>query len=427
MKESSSILVFSLISILSSCSINISSFCLKEAAKPASFSYESYNTNEYKSYFNKILNSQVNMIKKFNAYNDGDYLISPTTIFNAFSMLELSTINDNLEEVKAVIGVDEIENKENYEYYFSKLNKEFEGGLIKSLNSIWLSSKLKDKYDTNTLDTLANDMFANSYEVDFANEKETFKVIDQYIKSATNNLLNADGMKFDSLDVAMLLNTLYIKDLWNKNKDLSETKETYSFKNEDGSEYQTKLLYKAKVSGKPIIEEAYKKFYVNTCNGYELEFIVPNVNYKINDVFELSEIDQLLKENSYINSDDDYIYYTNVYFPSFSIEGNYELIDFFKEEYNLTSLFNPSFDYTLLEGSPIELVTSSILHKNKLSVEKEGIEGASYTSNMIEATSPDVDKEIKTYNFYVDKGFIFNLKSSDGNILFSGTVSNLSN
>ena len=242
MKKSSSILAFSLISILSSCSINISSFCLKEAAKPASFSYESYNTNEYKSYFNKILNSQVNMIKKFNAYNDGDYLISPTTIFNAFSMLELSTINDNLEEVKAVIGVDEIENKENYEYYFSKLNKEFEGGLIKSLNSIWLSSKLKDMYDTNTLDTLANDMFTNSYEVDFANEKETFKVIDQYIKSATNNLLNADGMKFDSLDVAMLLNTLYIKDLWNKNKDLSETKETYSFKNEDGSKVLCKYM-----------------------------------------------------------------------------------------------------------------------------------------------------------------------------------------
>ena len=109
----------------------------------------------------------------------------------------------------------------------------------------------------------------------------------------------------------------------------------YSFKNEDGSEYQTKLLYKAKVSGKPIIEEAYKKFYVNTCNGYELEFIVPNVNYKINDVFELSEIDQLLKENSYINSDDDYIYYANVYFPSFFIEGNYELIDFFKEPLSL--------------------------------------------------------------------------------------------
>ena len=426
MKKISSIISFSLVSLLSSCGIDISSFCVKESAKPISYSYNEYNNDEYNSYFNSVLDSQVNLIKGFNSYNNGDYLISPTSIFNAFSMLELATKGANQEEVQKVIGVNEAQNKENFKYYFSNLNKETKGGLIKSSNSIWLNNTLKDDFNNNTLDTLANDMFTSIYQVDFSNNKETFQIINQYIKDATNNLLNADGLVFDSLNIAMLLNTLYIKDLWIENNDLSETKSTYQFENEDNSTSNIKLLYKMKIRGKPIIGETYQKFYVDTYNGYELEFIIPTSNYKIKDIFKLPNINDILKDNKYITSDEDYVYYTNVYFPSFSVEGNYDLIQFLQHEYNLSSLFMPSFDYTLLNTKE-ELVTSSIIHKNKLDVNKKGIEGASYTSIMIEATSPDVDKEIKTYDFYVDKGFIFNLKSSDGNILFSGTISNLSN
>lgn len=408
-----------------SCGANYNGYLIKNAAKVVDLNYLLLNSDAYKTYQENIINVESKLISNFYDFNKSDFLISPTSIVSALNMLQSSLTGESKEEILSILNDSSSNIELNYSNLYSLLNRNFKGNnKITTLNSIWLNNELKNSYNDATLNKLANSYFTSSFGLDFNNEEKSKDAINQYIKDATNNLLNCDNLNINPDTVFILLNTLYLKDIWLIDSELEYTPTTFDFNNEDGSIKKVKLLTKNRISGRPIEGDIYSKFYIKTNNGFTLEFIVPNEGYQVEDIFNLSNINEILSSSFYSYGTENESYFTNIYFPSFSISGNYDLIDFLKARYNVNKAFSPSFDNAIFNDLPTSV--TKIIHSNILNVDEVGIEGASYTLIEDGATSGEPKKEIY-FDYYVTKGFIFTLKDSYGNFLFAGNLTKLPN
>lgn len=408
-----------------SCGANYNGYLIKNAAKAIDLNYSILNGDGYKAYQKNLINVESELISNFYEFNKSDFLISPTSIISALNMLQSSLTGKPQKEILSILNDSSINIESNYSNLYSLLNRNFRGNnKIATSNSVWLNSTFEDSYNEKTLNKLANSYYTNSFGLDFNDKEKSRDTISQYIKDATNNLLNCDNLNINPDTVFILLNTLYLKDIWLIDNELKYTSETFDFNNEDGSIKKVKLLTKNRIAGRPIEEEIYSKFFIETNGGLTLEFIVPSEGYQVEDIFNLSNINEILSSSTYSFGTETESYYTNIYFPSFSSSGTYDLIDFFKAKYNLNEVFKPSYENAIFDDLPT--CVTKIVHSNILNVDEVGIEGASYTLIEDAATSTEPKKEIY-FDYYVTKGFIFTLKDSYGNFLFAGTLTNLSN
>ena len=94
------------------------------------------------------------------------------------------------------------------------------------VNSIWISNSINYKKDS--LNDLYNYFNASSFVVDYSN-KNTSNHICNYISDNTNGLIKPN-LQIPEETIFMLINSLYVSDLWNETG-LEYTKNDYEFKN----------------------------------------------------------------------------------------------------------------------------------------------------------------------------------------------------
>ena len=119
-------------------------------------------------------------------------------------------------------------------------------------NSIWLDKNIK--FNEEILKQIAEYFYCYSLTVDFKNQNQKAnRQMSKFVEEKTNCLISPK-FQFDSLTRFTILNTLYLKSLWNINSDIESSLEKYTFTNRDGStknlnlfmsEYQTGKIYKA--------------------------------------------------------------------------------------------------------------------------------------------------------------------------------------
>ena len=418
-------------------SISIKETGVKELRNPENLSHsitvEEYRSESFKTFTAKMnaFSSKLSEHMNKSEYQSGNnFAFSPLSIELCLGLAIRASNGETRQELLNLVDMDYETFNTNYKLFFNYLyhsnknNMDYITAQLLLANSIWIDDEADLKDDC--LDSLKDDYYCYSFNADFnKHNKEANQAIREFVKQATKGLIDQDlGLTTETLFV--LMNTLYIKDIWNEDgHDLSYVSSEYKFKNSDGTFSDKQLLGGYHNSGKAMITDDYSSFYTKTNNGYYIYFIKANDNKNIKDVFNENTINYVIDHKNYVYQDAEKLerYHTNCYFPEYEANSDIDLQKVFKEEFNVVTLFDRNrCDLSNLSNSPV--YCSDFRHIAKLNVNKSGIEGAAVTYMAYAgAAGPDEYKDVYE-TFVVDQEFGF-VMTFNQSIVFSGVVTNI--
>lgn len=359
----------------------------------------------------------------YSAYEgEGNFTVSPISVYMALALAAESAEGNTQAEILQALGVTRETLLSDFAKLYASVMREYKGGMSEVTNSVWLDSAVD--FNQNTLDTLANKYYCYSYSADFKGDNEKANIaIKNFVKERTMNLIDVD-FNFDTDTAFVLLNTLYLKDVWNTlGKDLEITSEKYTF--DTGSGTVSKNFLRGYYSGGRAYEsEVYRSFYAATANGYKIKFIVPKDGYGLAEVFTAENIAEAGSNKDYNAVDDvnKIRYFTRCVFPEFNGSYDADVADVLGSGFGIRDLFDArACDLgTLVPGGG--LYCSELRHVTELKVDRKGIEGAAVTV-VPGNTSSDPGEYRNVYeDFVVDRAFGFVILDPYGTTLFAGTV-----
>lgn len=407
--------------------------------KNPNIKYNSFNnsklTSDYRAFCVKLSTFSADLAGKFFQNEeislDQNISISPLSIYNALALATECANGTTRDEIVNAMNMSYQDIKTHTKTLFEQSCKQFEqaGELVSKeliTNSLWFEKTLPLKQ--NCVDSLADNYYCYSHAVDFKNNaNEVIEVVSDFIKKATNNLIDHRG-EYDRQTLMVLLNTLYIKDIWLEGGiDLSETPKEIAFTNANKEVVNKKLLNSTYVRGRTVKFDDFSTFYSKTLNGYQLKFMLPRDGKLAKDILTKENIDKVNKLTDYNEKDEEkkLLYFTQCQFPQYESSCDLELSNFFQEKFNIQSLFSAA-DFSNI--SDADMVCSSVIHKTKLKVEKKGIEGAAITEMVMKETAI-FEGENGYTNVYetltLDRDFAYIITDSMDVILFEGVVNNI--
>ena len=246
----------------------------------------------------------------------GNMAVSPLSVYMALAMEAEAAAGATREELLGALGTDAGTLRENFALLYRSAF--FEGEKRKALlsNSIWLAQELPVQQAC--VDTLAEKYFCRSYHTDFAGDSEgANRAIRRFVKEQTNGLID-QNFELPAETYFAVINTLYLKDLWNgAGNDLPLTEETYAFAQADGSAAETQLMRGYYASGRPQAGEHFSYFFAETEGGNRLLFLLPDEGYSVQDVFTEENIAEAVAADDYgdYNEEKTVHYNTRCLFP----------------------------------------------------------------------------------------------------------------
>ena len=398
------------------------------------YTYSDFRDENYLAFKKKLNVFSERISESFvgSEYEDGKNIaVSPLSIELCLGLAVRSADGNTRKEMLDAMGVDFATFNQYYKVLFEEYNflyqsyvKEIEAQMILT-NSIWIDDEITLK--DSGLDALRDDYYCYSFEADFnRNQEKTCKDMQKFIKESTKGLINPE-LKFSPLTVFVLMNTLYLKDIWNQDGDeLTLASEDYTFTNSDKTVSNKRLLQSYYQSGRVIQTMDYSSFYTVTEHGFRIQFIKPNEGKTVKDVMDKATMEYVSDYQNYVYKDDEKLerYYTNCIFPEFTADSDLSIVDMLKG-FGIRELFDPDYcNFSNLTDK--EVYCDEVRHITKLRVDKKGIEGAAVTYMAMCATSAPWEEEYKDIyeTFVVDRDFGFIL-SKDNSVIFSGVVTNI--
>jgi serpin B len=158
---------------------------------------------------------------------------------------------------------------------------------------------------------------------------------------------------------------------------------------------------------------------------------IPKDGYNLDDIFtvdNLVEINRMKNYNSLefgdASSEEVIEHYTRTIFPAFEADYNKDLVNIFKNDFNVKEIFAPGQHLTGLSDIS-NLFVDQIIHQTKLKVDETGIEGAAVTIVVVGGESVGPVTIMKFHDFVIDRAFGYLVTDSGGNVLFSGVINTI--
>ncbi len=410
----------------------------KPAATVERLSWQEQKEEEYVSFLSKVdgfASRFAPTVYELNGNGNDNFAVSPVSMFAGLSLAAECAGGDTRTEILTALGVTYEGLTSQSMNLYRTLNIEHVGagmignqktGRLQFGNSIWIQRGFDVKQPC--ADSLAENFGCYSYRVDFQNNnKAANKLISDFVKEQTNGLIKKD-YAFDQDVVFALINSLYLKTIWNINgRKLPVTQDTYSFVGYDGSTETTVLMQADYEDGRPFDGNGFTTFYARTYNGYKIKFLLPDEGVNIDDVFTPENLSAMnsLKDYGAVDEEAMKMYYTRCLFPEYEASFDEDVRDALAEM-GINDLFSEAdCDLSSLIENEQGVYCKGVQHTTKLTVDRVGIEGAAVT--VIQgATSAGPPPYEKVYlDFVVDRSFGFAVTDSQNVTLFSGVVKHL--
>lgn len=357
-----------------------------------------------------------------------NFTVSPISVYSALALAAECAAGETRTEILSALGVDYEQLRANYPALYQSLNAEHEseGKVIDTLalsNSVWLDESLD--YKQSCIDALSEFYRSYTFSADFYNDNTAAnQAVRHFVKEQTRGLIDQD-FKLSRYTLFTLINTLYLKTVWNTNgKDLPFTDKTYDFQNADGTTTSIKLLQGGYCLGRVYEGETFSSFYASAAGGYRVKFILPKSGYSLSDVFTAENIAEANAVVDYLpyDGEGETEYKTRCIFPEFKCKYNEDIIDILKEKFGVKLLFDRDLcDFSAMTDT--QAYCYKVQHVTDLTVDKTGIEGAAVTVMADMATS--APNQTVYADFVLDRGFGFVITNGDNVALFTGAVNRI--
>ncbi len=359
--------------------------------------------------------------------------LSPVSVYMALALAAQCASGETADELYSALNAPRETIRTEFSDFYRSLTAEYTDsrGKVEARvdlgNSIWINEGTTVR--ENCVQTLATDYHCHSYAADFLHDNAgANKAVQNFVKEQTHGLIDQE-FKLTDDTLFTLINTLYLKEIWNRKGDeLPLTQTSYSFKQGDGSEKTGPLMQGNYVSGRAFDGGNFTSFFTRTLHGYQLHFLVPKEGVPLSEVF-TEEALSALQTADYGGYDEetDIYYGTRCLFPAYEADFDAAVDDVLKEM-GIGRFFRDPELYP--DGCEFETLTDEkvfckkVQHVAKLKVERRGIEGAAVTVvEMDGAESAPIEYVYE--DFVVDRAFGFVLTDPYGVTLFSGVVNTI--
>ena len=341
--------------------------------------------------------------------------LSPVSVYIALAMAAEGAKGDTQEELLAILGEKKLKDlRKSVEQMLKDLKTEGTSGELVLANSIWLGRQDESvAFHEAYLKTLAKSYGAEAGAVRFG-AAEAGEKIAAWIKEKTRDKIqpSEDAMTFNADTLAVLINTIYLKDSWQKPFDPERTEQD-TFSGLQGKEIIVKYMRRTDSNAAVVRGEGYLRYALPLRDVGRMVFVLPNEEVSLESLLGSPEkINELLRGGEEVNADVD------LKVPKFTFQDRTDL------EKTLMDLgvrisFTGGADFSGITDTPAHI--SRVLQESHIGVNEDGVEAAAYTMIALAKSSMFIEKRDKI-DFHLTRPFLYAIESYDGTVLFIGTV-----
>ena len=215
------------------------------------------------------------LIKKIFTVQDNQ-LFAPLSLYMALSMLVEGTSSTTSAELENLLGQKREKLTKQLKLIYENNYYSNQNGRVYLANSLWLKKGLK--INSEYLNFIKDNFYAQSYEIDFTKRKEKDKII-KWINYYTENVLKLDRNNYQIEDnlALLLLNTIYFDNKWLIAYDKEKTVEDTFYLDKNNTKmveymnHQISTLYK-KTSEYVVVMDYFE-------NNNTITYIMPTIPF----------------------------------------------------------------------------------------------------------------------------------------------------
>ncbi len=342
---------------------------------------------------------------------------SPLNVYMALSMLAELTDGESRAQILTLLGSDSLEALRSQANALWNDHYSSDGATTSVLaSSLWLDEGVP--FDQNTLDTLAENYYASSFQGDLGTE-EMNQALQDWLNSQTGGLLQDQigQLTLDPETLLALATTVYFQAKWSST--FSEEKTAPQTFHSPTGDVTADFMHASFESGTYYWGERFSAVGLGLANdGGTMWFLLPDEGYTPEDLLADSEaMDFLLSGGDWAQKKQLIVH---VSLPKFDIASQLDLAEGLRA-LGVTDIFDADrADFSpMLAGNTQGIFVSQAKHGVRVAVDEEGVTAAAYTlMSMAGAGEPPADE----IDFTLDRPFLFALSDGQGLPLFAGVV-----
>lgn len=338
------------------------------------------------------------LIKKIFTVQDNQ-LFAPLSLYMALSMLVEGTSSTTSAELENLLGQKREKLTKQLKLIYENNYYSNQNGRVYLANSLWLKKGLK--INSEYLNFIKDNFYAQSYEIDFTKRKEKDKII-KWINYYTENVLKLDRNNYQIEDnlALLLLNTIYFDNKWLIAYDKEKTVEDTFYLDKNNTKmveymnHQISTLYK-KTSEYVVVMDYFE-------NNNTITYIMPTIPF-----------DKLCSKDFTSFTNDLVMGEVNLSVPKFDYSKEYNLNEALKS-LGVRKIFENDSLNKIGENLSVNYIKQNV----GIKLSESGAKAAAVTSIGIMKSSLVVDP----ITIKLDRPFLYLIKDANNVLLFVGIL-----
>ena len=344
--------------------------------------------------------------------------LSPVSVYIALAMAAEGAQGQTQRELLTLLGVEKAEDmRKTAEELLESLDIQGKTGEIALADSIWLGEQddsvtfyeaylavLRDSYGAEARSVRFGDPATGKRIADWIQEKTREKV-----------KVSEDAMQFDVDTLAVLVNTIYLKDGWWEPFSEERTEQGI-FHGLKGKTMQADYMRRLDRNVTIVRGEGFMRYALPLKEVGRMVFVLPDEGVSLESLLGSPEkVAALLQDGEKKNVDVDLMV------PKFSFQDRTDLEEVL-QSLGVRTCFTNMADFSGMTNTPAHI--SRVLQESCIGVDENGVVAAAYTLvAMAKSAAIPVDRE--RVEFHLTRPFLYAIESRDGTVLFIGTVAEM--
>ena len=345
----------------------------------------------------------------------GNKNLSPVSVYIALSMAAEGARGETQGELLALLGAqDAADMRRTAQELLSSLEVRGETGEIALADSLWLGEQdERVRFYEAYLDVLRDSYGAEARSVRFGDPAAGAQIAG-WIREKTREKVQVseDAMQFDGDTLAVLINTVFLKDSWREPFHEDRTEQGV-FHGLNGKEGTADYMRRTDRNGTIVRGEGFLRYALPLNEVGRMVFVLPDEGVTLESLLGGPEkVGALLRDGEEKNADVDLMV------PKFRFQDRTDL-EKILQSLGVRTCFTGMADFSGMTNTPAHV--SRVLQESYIGVDEKGVEAAAYTLVAL-AKSAAIPVEREKIDFHLTRPFLYAIESRDGTVLFLGTV-----
>ena len=345
----------------------------------------------------------------------GNKNLSPVSVYIALSMAAEGARGETQGELLALLGAQDATGmRRTAQELLSSLEVRGETGEIALADSLWLGEQdERVRFYEAYLDVLRDSYGAEARSVRFGDPAAGAQIAG-WIREKTREKVQVseDAMRFDGDTLAVLINTVFLKDSWREPFHEDRTEQGV-FHGLNGKEGTADYMRRTDRNGTIVRGEGFLRYALPLNEVGRMVFVLPDEGVPLESLLGGPEkVGLLLRDGEEKNADVDLMV------PRFSFQDRTDLEEIL-QFLGVRTCFTGMADFSGMTDTPVHV--SRVLQESYIGVDEKGVEAAAYTLVAL-AKSAAIPVDREKVDFHLTRPFLYAIESWDGTVLFLGTV-----